>query len=80
MVENVCGRNLTWLMWTSLVSPSSVDTMMYSGSSGGKPVTRPGWRKLILLLQKTQTRAPMDSSDTEEGLKQKLVLVTCRLH
>ena len=52
MVENECGRSLTWLMWTSLVSPSSVDTMMYSGSSGGNPVTRPGWRKLICFITK----------------------------
>ena len=68
-VEKEGGRCRTWLMWTSLWSPSSVDTSTYPGSPGpASPVTRPGWRKLILLLQNMHTRLPSTSEAALSGL------------
>ena len=73
-VEKEGGRCRTWLMWTSLWSPSSVDTSTYPGSPGpASPVTRPGWRKLILLLQNMHTRLPSTSEAALSGLDRETV-------
>ena len=73
-VEKEGGRCRTWLMWTSLWSPSSVDTITYPGSPGpASPVTRPGWRKLILLLQNMHTRLPSTSEAALSGLDRETV-------